>query len=50
MKASPISSSAPTTSDIPPLRKAPGDRYRVVTSQRDWTMYHGDPAGNRYTR
>ena len=31
------------------LRKAAGDRYRVVTSQRDWTTYHGDPGGNRYT-
>jgi alcohol dehydrogenase (cytochrome c) len=31
------------------LRKAAGDRYRAVTSQRDWTTYHGDPAGNRYT-
>src|SRR5438105_1178317 len=25
------------------------DRYRVVTSQRDWPTYHGDPSGNRYT-
>src|SRR5438552_1085457 len=31
------------------LRKAAGDRYRAVTSQRDWPTYHGDPAGNRYT-
>jgi alcohol dehydrogenase (cytochrome c) len=31
------------------LRKAAGDRYRSVTSQRDWTTYHGDPAGNRYS-
>src|SRR5437763_988936 len=31
------------------LRKATGDRYRIVTSQRDWTTYHGDPGGNRYT-
>ena len=31
------------------LRKATGDRYRVVTSQRDWPTYHGDPGGNRYT-
>src|ERR1700730_11050269 len=31
------------------LRKAAGDRYRAVTSQRDWTTYHGDPGGNRYT-
>jgi alcohol dehydrogenase (cytochrome c) len=31
------------------LRKAGGDRYRAVTSQRDWTTYHGDIGGNRYT-
>jgi alcohol dehydrogenase (cytochrome c) len=31
------------------LRKTSGDRYRAVTSQRDWTTYHGDPGGNRYT-
>src|SRR5688572_11272811 len=31
------------------LRKTADDRYRVVTSQRDWTTYHGDPGGNRYT-
>jgi len=31
------------------LRKGAGDRYRVVTSQNDWTTYHGDPSGNRYT-
>src|SRR6185295_9087563 len=31
------------------LRKASGDRYRVVTSQKDWPTYHGDPSGNRYT-
>ena len=31
------------------LRKASGGRYRVVTSQRDWPTYHGDPGGNRYT-
>ena len=30
------------------FRKA-GDRYRVVTSQKDWPTYHGDPGGNRYT-
>jgi alcohol dehydrogenase (cytochrome c) len=30
------------------LRKA-GERYRPVTSQRDWTTYHGDSGGNRYT-
>jgi alcohol dehydrogenase (cytochrome c) len=31
------------------LRKT-GDRYRVVTSQADWTTYHGDPSGNRYSK
>jgi alcohol dehydrogenase (cytochrome c) len=31
------------------LRKAPNDRYRSVTSQKDWPSYHGDPSGNRYT-
>src|SRR5580765_716405 len=31
------------------LRKTAGDRYRAVTSQRDWITYHGDPGGNRYT-
>jgi alcohol dehydrogenase (cytochrome c) len=31
------------------LRKATGGRYRVVSSQRDWTSYHGDVSGNRYT-
>lgn len=31
------------------LRKAAGDRYRVVTSQKDWPTYHGDSGGNRYT-
>jgi alcohol dehydrogenase (cytochrome c) len=31
------------------LRKSAGDRYRAVTSQRDWPTYHGDPGGNRYT-
>ena len=31
------------------LRKATGGRYRAVTSQRDWTTYHGDVGGNRYT-
>src|SRR5215471_16247925 len=24
-------------------------RYRVVTSQRDWPSYHGEPGGNHYT-
>jgi alcohol dehydrogenase (cytochrome c) len=31
------------------LRKTDNDRYRPVTSQRDWPTYHGDPSGNRYT-
>ena len=31
------------------LRKTADDRYRAVTSQRDWPTYHGDPSGNRYT-
>jgi alcohol dehydrogenase (cytochrome c) len=31
------------------LRKS-GDRYRVVTSQADWTTYNGDPGGNRYSK
>jgi alcohol dehydrogenase (cytochrome c) len=31
------------------LRKAAGDRYRAVTSQRDWPTYHGEVGGNRFT-
>src|SRR5262249_50803783 len=31
------------------LRKGPNDRYRPVTSQKDWPTYHGDAGGNRYT-
>jgi alcohol dehydrogenase (cytochrome c) len=31
------------------LRRTEGDRYRAVTSQRDWPTYHGDPSGNRYS-
>ena len=31
------------------LRKA-GDKYRVVTSQTDWTTYNGDASGNRYSK
>lgn len=31
------------------LRKAAGDRYREVTSQKDWPTYHGDVSGNRFT-
>ncbi len=32
------------------LLRKDGDRYRVVTSQTDWTTYNGDPSGNRYTK
>ena len=31
------------------LRRTTADRYRTVTSQRDWTTYHGDVGGNRFT-
>jgi alcohol dehydrogenase (cytochrome c) len=31
------------------LRKSTGDRYREVTSDKDWPTYNGDPRGNRYT-
>lgn len=31
------------------FRKADG-RYREVTSQAEWTTYHGDPGGNRYSK
>src|SRR5262245_23934601 len=31
------------------LRKTTTDRFREVTSQKDWPTYHGDPSGNRYT-
>lgn len=31
------------------LRRAPGGRYRAVTSTVDWPGYNGDPRGNRYT-
>jgi alcohol dehydrogenase (cytochrome c) len=31
------------------LRRAAGDRFRPVTSQKDWPTYNGDPGGNRYT-
>src|SRR5712692_4818354 len=41
---------APGESRIRLLRKAPGGRYRVVTSQTDWPTYHGDPSGNRYSK
>jgi alcohol dehydrogenase (cytochrome c) len=30
------------------LRRA-GDRFRPVTSERDWPTYNGGPGGNRYT-
>lgn len=30
------------------LRKS-GERYREVTSDRDWPTYNGDPGGNRFT-
>jgi alcohol dehydrogenase (cytochrome c) len=30
------------------LRRA-GDRFRRVTSEKDWPTYNGDPGGNRYT-
>jgi alcohol dehydrogenase (cytochrome c) len=30
------------------LRRA-GDRFRGVTSEKDWPTYNGDPGGNRYT-
>ena len=31
------------------LRKVDGGRYRLVTSQRDWPTYNGEPGGNRYS-
>ena len=31
------------------LRKMAGDKYRVVTSQTDWTTYNGDVGGNRFS-
>src|SRR5277367_1935225 len=31
------------------LRKSTGNRYREVTSDKDWPTYNGDPRGNRYT-
>jgi alcohol dehydrogenase (cytochrome c) len=31
------------------MRKAVNDRFREVTSQRDWPTYHGDPSGNRFS-
>jgi alcohol dehydrogenase (cytochrome c) len=32
------------------FRKAGNDRFRPVTSQSDWTTYHGDPGGNRFSK
>jgi len=32
------------------LRKADGNRYRIVTSQADWPTYNGDQSGNRYSK
>src|SRR3984885_10538584 len=32
------------------LRKADGNRYRLVTSQSDWPTYNGDASGNRYSK
>jgi alcohol dehydrogenase (cytochrome c) len=31
------------------LRKTAADRYREVTSEKDWPTYHGDVSGNRYS-
>src|SRR5215470_14349222 len=31
------------------LRKTNTERFREVTSQKDWPTYHGDFSGNRYT-
>src|SRR5205085_4984984 len=31
------------------LRKVENGRYRSVTSQQDWSTYHGDAGGNRYS-
>ena len=32
------------------LRAVADGRYREVTSESDWTTYHGDYSGNRYTK
>src|SRR5258708_5361581 len=32
------------------LRKTADGRYREVTSQTDWSTYHGDSSGNRFTK
>jgi alcohol dehydrogenase (cytochrome c) len=31
------------------LRETPAGRYRAVTSQTGWSMYNGQPSGNRYS-
>ena len=31
------------------LLRTAGDKYREVTSQKDWPGYHGSPTGNRFT-
>ncbi len=32
------------------LRKTADGRYRQVTSETDWSTYHGDASGNRFTK
>jgi alcohol dehydrogenase (cytochrome c) len=32
------------------LLRPQGDKYREVTTQVDWTSYHGDLSGNRYSK
>jgi alcohol dehydrogenase (cytochrome c) len=32
------------------LLRPDGDKYREVTSQTDWSSYHGDLSGNRYSK
>jgi len=49
MRVCPICSFCRTISTCIFLRKLPADRYREVTSQKDWPTYHGDPGGNHYT-
>jgi alcohol dehydrogenase (cytochrome c) len=31
------------------LLRREGERFRPVTSERDWPIYNGEPGGNRYT-
>ena len=31
------------------LLRREGDRFRPVTSEKDWPTYNGEPGGNRYT-